>query len=675
MKKLSLLAVSLFLAGTAQAQIQPFTWVDGDLRDSAQNPVLDANVTIKATIKVNSCEVFAETHVKDLSTTNGHYAIKLGQGSPLYGLNSFSTAMDPTKGANCYPSGVTSNGIRTLTIQATLSNSDVITVPAFELGFAPSTTGVPEYLQTNSLAAPFHKFLNTAGTYGVQVNAPSGLTANYMLTLPNDAGTNGQVLTTDGAGVMSWSTPSGGTVNNIVGMAPISVSNSGGTFTISSTANGTVTALTAGTGLNVGAGPGGTITSSGTLNIDVGVTTGKIVQVGSSDKLPAIDSSNLTNLNASQLASGTMPPGRLPAFTGDVTSTPGSASLTLVTVPVNKGGTGVTTLPMGKLLAASALGTAVEPFNCAAGEVLGFDGTGLPQCKIINLMLNSEPPSSFRAESGNGAVYTTSGSPSFGTAMTVKNTAMATGSSSVLAFEVGNAGATVQKAWISSISNASGNAPTLAFGNSDNTNSYKEMMRITPQGVGIGTSGDPTANLQVRSAGGNASIGIDRAAGSSGSLVYTTANLKRWTAGVVGGTESGSNVGSAYAITSYDDTGNTPTNRITIERSTGGVGIGTTTPMAQLDVAGTTRFGTDGTPVVSMGACKITSGNFNGTPASFACNGLPATVNIAIACSPNQAIGATLIQCRATGVINDMSCWASGTANSIGVSCMWMRTQ
>lgn len=672
MKKLSLLAVSLFLAGTAQAQIQPFTWVDGDLRDSAQNPVLDANVTIKATIKVNSCEVFAETHVKDLSTTNGHYAIKLGQGSPVHSTNSFSTAMDPTKGANCYPSGVTSNGIRTLTIQATLSNSDVITVPAFELGFAPSTTGVPEYLQTNSLAAPYHKFLNTAGTYGVQVNAPSGLTANYMLTLPNDVGTYGQVLTTDGTGVLSWSTPSGSPISALTSGAGINITNSAGNYTISSTTTGTVTSVSsANSDLSVA-----TSATTPVLTLNTGIGANQIVKLNASAQLPAVSGANLTNLNANMLTSGTLSPSQLPAFTGDVTSTGASATLTLNNVPVNKGGTGVTTLPMGKLLAASALGTAVEPFNCAPGEVLGFDGTGVPQCKIINLMLNSEPPSSFRAESGNGAVYTTSGSPSFGTAMTVKNTAMATGSSSVLAFEVGNSVATVQKAWISSISKSSGTAPNLVFGNSDNTNSYKEMMRITPQGVGIGTSSDPTTNLHVRTAGGNASIGIDRPAGNLGSVTYMTNGLKRWNAGVIGNTESGTNLGSAYAISSFDDSGTTETNRIMIERSTGSVGIGTSTPMAQLDVAGTVRFGQgEGTSIRSMGVCKVTSGNFTVSPAPFNCTGLPATVDIAISCSPNQAVGATLIQCRATGTADGMSCWASGTANSIGVSCMWMRTQ
>jgi hypothetical protein len=67
-----------------------------------------------------------------------------------------------------------------------------------------------------------------------------------------------------------------------------------------------VTSVATGTGLT-----GGPITTSGTIAVDVGVTTGKIVQVAASNKLPVIDGSNLTNITATDatklsLAGGTM---------------------------------------------------------------------------------------------------------------------------------------------------------------------------------------------------------------------------------------------------------------------------------------------------------------------------------------------------------------------------------
>ena len=57
------------------------------------------------------------------------------------------------------------------------------------------------------------------------------------------------------------------------------------------TGSGSVTSVDSGTGLT-----GGPITSSGTLNVDVGTTANKIVQLDSSAKLPAVDGSQLTNL-------------------------------------------------------------------------------------------------------------------------------------------------------------------------------------------------------------------------------------------------------------------------------------------------------------------------------------------------------------------------------------------
>ena len=48
-----------------------------------------------------------------------------------------------------------------------------------------------------------------AGTFKVVVQAPT-LAADYTLTLPVDDGTSSQVLTTNGSGVLSWTTPSAG---------------------------------------------------------------------------------------------------------------------------------------------------------------------------------------------------------------------------------------------------------------------------------------------------------------------------------------------------------------------------------------------------------------------------------------------------------------------------------
>ena len=67
------------------------------------------------------------------------------------------------------------------------------------------------------------------GANSIRLKAPAGLPANYILNLPSDAGSAGQVLQTDGSGNLSWGSVSsaGGTVNAVTASAPLS--SSGGT--------------------------------------------------------------------------------------------------------------------------------------------------------------------------------------------------------------------------------------------------------------------------------------------------------------------------------------------------------------------------------------------------------------------------------------------------------------
>ncbi len=53
--------------------------------------------------------------------------------------------------------------------------------------------------------------------------------------------------------------------------------------------------------------------------------------------LPAVSGANLTNLNASALASGTVPCAQEPARTGDVTNSAGSCATTLASIPAISG--------------------------------------------------------------------------------------------------------------------------------------------------------------------------------------------------------------------------------------------------------------------------------------------------------------------------------------------------
>jgi hypothetical protein len=133
----------------------------------------------------------------------------------------------------------------------------------------------------------------------VGFSAPTTVTTPIVWTLPNGDGTPNQVLTTNGTGLLSWQS-----------------------------AESSVTSITTGNGLL-----GGPIISTGTILVNTGTGVSQIVQLDSSARLPAVDGSQLTNLNLSN-TTGSL----------NLTNTSGSLNLTNTsgTLSVTKGGTGLT---------------------------------------------------------------------------------------------------------------------------------------------------------------------------------------------------------------------------------------------------------------------------------------------------------------------------------------------
>ena len=79
-------------------------------------------------------------------------------------------------------------------------------------------------------------FVFTSGNYTMTLKSAS-LAANYILTLPADDGTNGQVLTTNGSGVLTWTTNGAGTVTSVGGAGTVN----GLTLTGTVTSSGSLT--------------------------------------------------------------------------------------------------------------------------------------------------------------------------------------------------------------------------------------------------------------------------------------------------------------------------------------------------------------------------------------------------------------------------------------------------
>lgn len=71
----------------------------------------------------------------------------------------------------------------------------------------------------------------------ITMDAPNGLATSYTLILPPDDGSNGQVLTTNGSGVTTWTSNGSGTVTSVGGTGSVN----GLTLTGSVTSTGNLT--------------------------------------------------------------------------------------------------------------------------------------------------------------------------------------------------------------------------------------------------------------------------------------------------------------------------------------------------------------------------------------------------------------------------------------------------
>ena len=92
-----------------------------------------------------------------------------------------------------------------------VNGNSIISTSNGAINLAPDGSGVVVF-KGNATKGSGQFILNCeANTHGITIKgAPHSAGASYTLTLPNNAGTNNQVLTTNGSGLLTWSTPSSG---------------------------------------------------------------------------------------------------------------------------------------------------------------------------------------------------------------------------------------------------------------------------------------------------------------------------------------------------------------------------------------------------------------------------------------------------------------------------------
>ena len=162
--------------------------------------------------------------------------------------------------------------------------------------------------------------LNDKGSVNsVALKAPDTLASSMTLELPSSNGSSGQVLATNGAGILSWVSAATGSVTNVTGTAPIAVANGTSTPVISmSQANGTTNGY--------------------------------------------LSSSDWTTFNGKQAAGN-----YITALTGDVTASgAGSAAATLAAVAIAGTSTKVTYDVKGRVTSGTSLTAADLPSHSAA---------------------------------------------------------------------------------------------------------------------------------------------------------------------------------------------------------------------------------------------------------------------------------------------------------------------
>jgi hypothetical protein len=161
-------------------------------------------------------------------------------------------------------------------------------------------TGVTVNPTTGNVVVSIGQPVGTANNVTfANVTATGSLSNNYF-TLANSAGTNGQVLTTNGAGVTSWTTPAASSVTSVSGSgAGISVSPTTGAVIVTNTG---VTSAIASTGIGVSAATGAiTFSNTGVTSIVAGTN----VSVSSATGAVTVNATNTTyNIDASTVSGG-----------------------------------------------------------------------------------------------------------------------------------------------------------------------------------------------------------------------------------------------------------------------------------------------------------------------------------------------------------------------------------
>jgi hypothetical protein len=221
-------------------------------------------------------------------------------GAYLFGNGSQLTGLPASYGDSNVVSLLAAFGSNTV---STTGNVFATTITLAGTGTAVNASG--GNILTNKVTGTQFAFLN--GLYTATLTG-GGATSNYTLALPANAGSNGQVLTTDGTGSLSWTTPASTYGNSNVTTLLAAF----GSNTISTT--GTITSgnITGGNVLT-----GGLISATGNITSLGNIAGGNVLATGTVSAASYIGSVVSVTAN---ITGGNILTGGLISATGNITS-------------------------------------------------------------------------------------------------------------------------------------------------------------------------------------------------------------------------------------------------------------------------------------------------------------------------------------------------------------------